>query len=269
MLAGVDPRLRVVRGRGEGVATARNRGIEESGGDWIAFKDDDDWWAPDKLEAQVRAAEAAGARWCLAGAVTVTPGLAVVDELEPPEPRTLATQLLSRYVIPGGGSNALVAADLVRAVGGFDPELDFEDWDYWLRLALREPPAVVDRALVAYTAQPVRRSAQVAGRQAFAQIESRYVEERRQAGAGDDWPRWLGWVAEMQQRAGSRGAAAWTQLEIAGRTHDPKRLLRAAVVAAWPGSIRINDWVRRRRIDDRYLRDGEAWLEPLRATAPG
>ncbi|MBV8991348.1 MAG: glycosyltransferase family 2 protein, partial [Solirubrobacterales bacterium] len=40
-----DPRVRVFRHeRGLGVARARNKGIEEARGAWIAFLDDDDTW---------------------------------------------------------------------------------------------------------------------------------------------------------------------------------------------------------------------------------
>src|SRR6266481_1321163 len=39
----------------QGVAAARNTGIENSTGDWLAFLDSDDLWLPEKLSWQVRA----------------------------------------------------------------------------------------------------------------------------------------------------------------------------------------------------------------------
>jgi len=49
-----DSRVRcVVLEKNSGAQTARNRGILEAKGDWIAFNDSDDEWLPDKLEKQV------------------------------------------------------------------------------------------------------------------------------------------------------------------------------------------------------------------------
>jgi len=56
-----DARIRVIRhDRPSGVSTARNRGADAATGDWLAFCDDDDLWAPDKLARQLAAAADAG-----------------------------------------------------------------------------------------------------------------------------------------------------------------------------------------------------------------
>lgn len=51
-----------------GAQRARNIGIREAKGDWIAFLDSDDEWYPDKLEKQVEAIEKSGYTVCSGGA---------------------------------------------------------------------------------------------------------------------------------------------------------------------------------------------------------
>ena len=49
------PPVHYIRQKNLGVAAARNRGIEESSGKYVAFLDADDTWAPRKLEYQIDA----------------------------------------------------------------------------------------------------------------------------------------------------------------------------------------------------------------------
>src|SRR5688500_7386568 len=74
MLATVaDARVRVIRHETPlGVSSARNRGASEAHGEWLAFLDDDDLWAPDKLARQLQAAQAAGRDWAYTGSVNIT-----------------------------------------------------------------------------------------------------------------------------------------------------------------------------------------------------
>ena len=52
-LAPYGEKLRLVSTDRRGAARARNRGIDATGGDCLAFLDADDYWEPDKLARQL------------------------------------------------------------------------------------------------------------------------------------------------------------------------------------------------------------------------
>ncbi len=156
-------RLRYFHQANQGQSAARNLGIAEARGDWIAFLDSDDIWLPEKLMSQVRAIEKfeTNCGCCITDARLVDragldttafrhagwrmEGLAgIIDEPAP---------ILAKGV-GGVWVQTLVArADLVRKSGGFDPNIHFgEDHDFLFRLALdsafcyvNQPLALIER----------------------------------------------------------------------------------------------------------------------------
>ena len=136
----------------EGWLRARNRGIEAASGTWIAFVDDDDLWAPDKLAAQLAAVTASpGTCWSYTGEIALDVDLNLVKVIPPPSSEEVARLAPQYNPVPGGGSSVLVLAKSIREVGGFDEDFSIvADWDLWLRLSQRWPAAVVSRPLVGY-----------------------------------------------------------------------------------------------------------------------
>lgn len=56
-----DSRIKTIHSKNEGVSSARNKGLEASSGEWIAFMDADDTIAPDALELMLSTARGEGA----------------------------------------------------------------------------------------------------------------------------------------------------------------------------------------------------------------
>jgi glycosyltransferase involved in cell wall biosynthesis len=147
-----DERIHLVRHeRPHGVAGARNAGIAAASGEWVAFLDDDDLWAPHKLRTQLAVAAERRADFTYTGAVFVTADLEPLLEREAPAVAQLRERIPLANPVAAGGSSVVVRAELARALGGFDEQFEqLSDWDMWWRLAEAGTPAPCPETLVAY-----------------------------------------------------------------------------------------------------------------------
>jgi glycosyltransferase involved in cell wall biosynthesis len=147
------PQLRLISQENRGLAGARNTGIRESKGPYIALLDADDLWDPTKLEKQVQVLDLDGE------AALVYTWLALVDEQGVPTGRyykrleegdVLKPMLTANLV--GCGSAPLIRRTFLDKVGYFDENLRsyVEDWDLWLRIARQYKFRVVKETLVYY-----------------------------------------------------------------------------------------------------------------------
>jgi glycosyltransferase involved in cell wall biosynthesis len=147
-----DRRIRCVsHPEPQGVARARNRGIVEARGRWVAFLDDDDLWSPRKLTEQLATVKDADAAFVYSSALVIDAPGRILLTAPAPDPRGLANRLLIRNLIPAGPSNVIVRADLLRDLGAFDDRFQpLADWDLWIRLARAGPAARCNASHVAY-----------------------------------------------------------------------------------------------------------------------
>jgi glycosyltransferase involved in cell wall biosynthesis len=227
-----DPRLVVVRHDvSRGVARARNAGIAAARGRWVSFLDDDDLWAPEKLAAQLEAAQGVDATFAYAGGGGLDASHRFLFAVAPPDPATVRDALLRWNVIWCGCSNVVARADVVRALGGFDENLfQLADWDLWIRLALAGRAAAAPEILVGYVMHE-ESMLLTDRRDVFPEIE--YLAEKHRAaheayGIELDRALFSRWVARGHRRAGRRMRAARTYATGAVRHRDPGALVRAA-----------------------------------------
>jgi glycosyltransferase involved in cell wall biosynthesis len=266
-----DPRVCVVtHPMPRGVADARNSGIERARTPWVAFLDDDDLWAPTKLEEQLSAVNAAPpAGWACVGQVTLDQRLRIVASASPPvDSERVLEPLLMLNAVPGGGSGVLAATDLIRDVGCFDPRLSLlADWDLWIRLAASAPAAVVDRPLLGYVRHGANMSWDVSAiGTEFAIIDGKHAGLRADLGVRRDGELWSSWIADAERRSGNRWRAVAADLVQAGRARTPRPLLRAAVTAVSPAAwIEFHNRREARHVDPAWRNEADAWLEPIRA----
>jgi glycosyltransferase involved in cell wall biosynthesis len=217
----------------EGVSRARNRGIEEADGKWVAFVDDDDLWAPTKLRLQLDAAEGTRRSWAYAGVVKVDSGGTIVGGRPPPSTGRVSDRLNKWNPIPGGCSNVVVSRRLLSVVGGFEVELDnLADWDMWIRLGMQAPPALAPDPLVGYRIHPANRSLDLDK----LQRELRLVQHR--FGLVLDWGAIHYYMARLCQRSGRRKMAMEQYIKAAAR--GERRAVAAELL--WLAQRRFGPW---------------------------
>jgi glycosyltransferase involved in cell wall biosynthesis len=254
----VDPRVRYVEKTvSEGVSAARNTGISEAKGRWIAFLDDDDVWSPDKLARQVSVMETNGTSWSFAGDVAVDSELNILGGGPPPSPDEVVRFVERHNSVPAGASNVVVSAEALAAAGPFDIELtNSEDWDMWIRLARAGPPDSVSRPLVAITYHDGNASRDMDSMlRQLDLVAKRYgirIDRARHL-------RWAGWHALLDGRRAD-AARSYARAVAAG---DLASLGRIAVAIIDPGFA-----ARRKRRGsaghDSWIAEARAWLEPLK-----
>jgi len=159
-----DSRVRIISVPNGGVAKARNIGIQEANGEYVAFVDADDLWHPTKIERQVTAMSHRNGDPQPAAVYVLFRIIDIDDRIMGSGHRILlsgysfARHLCTRPV--GNGSSLLVRRETALAVGGFNPAWaargigGCEDLDFELKIAARYPIAGVGQYLVGYRRYP-------------------------------------------------------------------------------------------------------------------
>ncbi|MFC1570255.1 glycosyltransferase family 2 protein [Candidatus Omnitrophota bacterium] len=127
-------RLKYVYQDNSGVSSARNRGLKEAAGRFIAFLDSDDWWTLDKLEKTAQYIER-------------FPEISIFHTKEVWYKGGKLLDHKKKHLKPTGNvykkalplccisiSTAVIKRNVFDAVGTFDERLEAcEDYDFWLR----------------------------------------------------------------------------------------------------------------------------------------
>ena len=129
-------RVKYIYQNNGGISVARNRGIEESNGKYIAFLDSDDYWAPEKLEMQAKILDENPK----VGIVYVRmPIVNEKGEVLGMKPNGISGKNFQELLRVWGDlptSSVMTRRECFDRVGVFDENLPpMEDIDMWLRIA--------------------------------------------------------------------------------------------------------------------------------------
>jgi glycosyltransferase involved in cell wall biosynthesis len=260
-----EPRLTVCRNEPSlGVGGARNRGIAEARGEWLAFLDHDDLWAPRKLREQLDQVRRARADFVYSAAVLIDASYRVI-RLAPPLPmQELRGELAVRNCLPAGQSNVLARTSLVRELGGFDAQLKMHpDWEMWIRLAWAGEGVTCDEIHVAYRIHAETMTGfDVDITPDVDRMLARHSPVRLDPSSARTFAD--RWRAAAHRRRGDRVAASRLYLTGGLRHRSPGMLLRGLAVLMGESVMRAGNPGARLMPPD-----GEpAWLERYRSPSP-
>ena len=142
-------RLTLLSTERRGVAAARNTGVRQSAGKFIAFLDSDDFWLPEKLGRQIAyMMDHPDCQICQTEEIWIRNGTRVNPKSVHKKPsgdiflRSLDLCLVSPSAV-------MMTRDVFDRVGGFDESFPVcEDYDLWLRIAINHPIALLPELLV-------------------------------------------------------------------------------------------------------------------------
>lgn len=133
-----------------GVSTARNNGIAAAKGDYICFLDADDWWESTFLEEMNKLIQdhPEAGLYCT-NYYYVHNGKSTVKLDIPTGYFNYCKEYARTLCMSASSSSSCISKDILNEMGGFKPYLKLgEDFDLWIRIALKYGTAILNKPLV-------------------------------------------------------------------------------------------------------------------------
>jgi glycosyltransferase involved in cell wall biosynthesis len=146
ILGGYGNKIRVLTQQNSGVSAARNLGIKQSQGEFIALLDSDDAWEPDKISCQIGFfKENPDALICQTEEIWIRRGKRVNPKVKHKKPSGMIFEA-SLHLCLVSPSAVMIRKELFELKGYFNEGFPVcEDYDLWLRIAADHPIFLIDK----------------------------------------------------------------------------------------------------------------------------
>lgn len=150
----IPGRVQILSVTNGGVSKARNIGVSAARGNYIAFLDQDDVWAPQKLQRQLEMFSInKNLRVSFSNVNVIDINGSIIREnafrFDEKNRGNVFDHLLFDNFIPI--SSVMLEKNLFMEIGGFDPQFSLaEDYDFLLKVAQRVPVDFIDEPLLLY-----------------------------------------------------------------------------------------------------------------------
>jgi glycosyltransferase involved in cell wall biosynthesis len=164
-----EEKIRVIEQENQGVSVTRNNGVKLAKYDYIAFLDADDWWEPTFLEEMkglIDEFPEAGIYGCsyykVKNGKRIPANIGVEAGFERGNINYCQVYAKTMWM-PLTSISVVIRKKIFNEMNGFKPELKLgEDFDLWIRIAMKYPVALLNKPLANYN-QDVELSSRAIG----------------------------------------------------------------------------------------------------------
>ncbi len=237
-LASYGDRVRYIRQVNAGPPVARNTGLTQATGDWIALLDSDDLWVPEKLELQIDYLQRHPSCGLVYTDMKTFDDAGIIEE---------SVKISRNLTLPSGHifpemfaetlfqtSAVLVRKSCIDTVGGFDTDLRMgDDYELFLRISRHYELGYVDKPLVLYR-QHATQGTRTWGKQLQQGVPWEFLVLKKVVDRYPEMVEELG-RAKVQQRLSKPYAALAYACMAEGDHKNARQLIRGAL-RYWPSN---------------------------------
>lgn len=153
----INKDIRYIYQSNQGPSAARNRGIQETTGEYITFLDSDDQWLEDKNQVQMDFLSSHSDVYLVSGIAwwwDIVSGKRWLDSYKTRKYNEIRRDILIENIV-GNPSMVMLKRVVLDKIGLFNPQMRWgEDWDLWIRIISKFNVVILPNPVIVYSSHP-------------------------------------------------------------------------------------------------------------------